>query len=234
MEQQLSAMEEMNLPWSASRFAVFPTSSDFCVDTLPVSSYRETSRPISSLPAILADNLIWTGTVVCRRELLEELGGFNPLLKGCEDFDLWLRIALKEEKIAFIDNQLAVYYIGSQNSVTQRNSREFEPSQILNFRSIKHLMATQENGSIAMLLEGALQSKIDNYLISLILNGSPSSISSYLEALRLNNLPAPKASLRVIASLPFSARACLRKASSFTRSLLRPAKATLHWFKNIA
>lgn len=42
------------------------------------------------------------------RHIFEELGGFNPLLKLGEDFDLWIRIALKY-KVAFLNKALANY-----------------------------------------------------------------------------------------------------------------------------
>jgi glycosyltransferase involved in cell wall biosynthesis len=42
---------------------------------------------------LLAENFITTGSVVVRRKVLEELGGFDESLRRVEDLDLWLRIA---------------------------------------------------------------------------------------------------------------------------------------------
>lgn len=51
---------------------------------------------------------IWTGATILKKEVFNEITGFNPKLKLGEDFDLWLRIALKY-KIALINNPLAYY-----------------------------------------------------------------------------------------------------------------------------
>jgi len=42
---------------------------------------------------LLRDNFITTGSVVVRRQVLEELGGFDASLRLVEDLELWLRIA---------------------------------------------------------------------------------------------------------------------------------------------
>ncbi len=51
---------------------------------------------------------IWTGTVILKRDIFHEMAGFSPRLKLGEDFDLWLRIALKY-KTALINKPLAYY-----------------------------------------------------------------------------------------------------------------------------
>lgn len=47
-------------------------------------------------------------TVAVRSSVFKEFGGFSPILKLGEDFDLWVRIALKY-KVAFINVPLAYY-----------------------------------------------------------------------------------------------------------------------------
>ena len=47
-------------------------------------------------------------TVAVSRSVFEESGGFKPWLKLGEDFDLWIRIALKH-KVAFLNEPLAYY-----------------------------------------------------------------------------------------------------------------------------
>ena len=51
---------------------------------------------------------IWTGAVCIIREVFDEFGGFVPGLRLGEDFDLWIRIALKY-KVAFLNAPLAYY-----------------------------------------------------------------------------------------------------------------------------
>lgn len=51
---------------------------------------------------------IWTGAVAVKKSIFESLKGFRPNLKLGEDFDLWLRIALKY-KVGFLNKPLAFY-----------------------------------------------------------------------------------------------------------------------------
>jgi len=52
---------------------------------------------------------LWTGSVCLPRTVFEEMGGFKPCLRLGEDFDLWIRIALKY-KVAFLNEPLSYYY----------------------------------------------------------------------------------------------------------------------------
>lgn len=51
---------------------------------------------------------LWTGAVVMKKEIFNELQGFKPNLKLGEDFDLWIRAALKYP-LAFLNKPLANY-----------------------------------------------------------------------------------------------------------------------------
>jgi glycosyltransferase involved in cell wall biosynthesis len=51
---------------------------------------------------------VWTGATIVRKDVFAEMDGFKPHLKLGEDFDLWIRIALKY-KIAFLNKPLAYY-----------------------------------------------------------------------------------------------------------------------------
>ena len=42
-------------------------------------------------PQLLLDCVVWTSTVLARRSLFEEIGGFDTGLRIGEDYDLWLR-----------------------------------------------------------------------------------------------------------------------------------------------
>lgn len=57
---------------------------------------------------LLQDVYVWTGTVVIRREIFDEVGCFNEDLKIGEDHDLWLRIANKH-KMAKLNFPTALY-----------------------------------------------------------------------------------------------------------------------------
>ncbi len=56
-------------------------------------------------------------SVCLHRSLLEKYALFDTSLEVCEDYDLWLRIAL-HEKIALIDKQLITKYAGHENQLS--------------------------------------------------------------------------------------------------------------------
>ncbi len=51
---------------------------------------------------------LWTGAVCLPRSVFDEMGGFKSFLKLGEDFDLWIRIALKY-RVAFLNSPLSYY-----------------------------------------------------------------------------------------------------------------------------
>ncbi len=51
---------------------------------------------------------LWTGAVMMPKQVYQALDGFKPALKLGEDFDLWVRIALKYS-VAFLNKPLAYY-----------------------------------------------------------------------------------------------------------------------------
>ena len=52
---------------------------------------------------------LWTGAVCVPRIRFEETGGFRAHLKLGEDFDLWIKLALKY-RVAFLNEALSYYY----------------------------------------------------------------------------------------------------------------------------
>lgn len=51
---------------------------------------------------------VWTGAAIARKHVFESENGFKPTLKLGEDFDLWVRIALKSP-VALLNKPLAFY-----------------------------------------------------------------------------------------------------------------------------
>ena len=80
-------------------------------------------RPVSRTPrqGVLLEDLLFLGnvvgtpsTVVCERDLLLEVGGFDPALSTGADWDLWLRLALRTG-FEYIDEPLVTYRIHAAN-----------------------------------------------------------------------------------------------------------------------
>lgn len=56
--------------------------------------------------ALFLSSFVHVPTVVCHKSTLVDIGGFDPTLPVCEDYDLWLRLSVREP-FALIDEPLA-------------------------------------------------------------------------------------------------------------------------------
>jgi glycosyltransferase involved in cell wall biosynthesis len=68
-------------------------------------------------PAIVHGNFIANSTAVAKRTLLNAVDGFDSLLGGCEDWDLWIRLA-RRAPVEFIDESLVAIEYLSEGSIT--------------------------------------------------------------------------------------------------------------------
>ena len=58
---------------------------------------------------LLRDNFVTLSTVMIRRDVLLDVGGFRPEMTGTEDWDLWLRLAEQGQEFAAISEPLVDY-----------------------------------------------------------------------------------------------------------------------------
>lgn len=71
-----------------------------------------------------------TSTLVVRKELIINEGGFDPSYFGPEDFDLWLKIALHGGHLYFINSYLTNYRIHN-DSITSDPSRTYKDTLLI-------------------------------------------------------------------------------------------------------
>ncbi|NQT82438.1 glycosyltransferase [bacterium] len=72
------------------------------------------SKPLRSgmvINWLLVDNFVPFASSIVRKECFEKAGPFDPKMKRCNDYDLWLRIALHYE-FDFVDEPLHLYREG--------------------------------------------------------------------------------------------------------------------------
>jgi len=88
---------------------------------------------------------LWTGAVSLRRDIFNEMGGFNTQLKLGEDFDLWIRIALKY-RVAFLNEPLSFYNqdVESKNRATGKLHRP-EHHMIFNLEYLEPVEAVNSD-----------------------------------------------------------------------------------------
>jgi len=63
---------------------------------------------------------ICTITIMVKRKVLLNIGGFNTSLITGEDRDLWFRLAVKHPRMVYVPKSLARYNVGLENSITTR------------------------------------------------------------------------------------------------------------------
>lgn len=91
-------------------------------------------------------------TVAMPRTVFDESGGFNPQLKLGEDFDLWIRIALKH-KVMFLNKPLSNY--NQDVDVTYRGTHKsvYEPDAFSTFHFDQFAEEEADNQDLKILLD---------------------------------------------------------------------------------
>jgi glycosyltransferase involved in cell wall biosynthesis len=74
----------------------------------------------------------WTGTMLIKKEILEQAGMFQVGLHIDEDTDLWFRIAYRWPRIGFVAEPLAIYHMTTEQSLMQRHQRLKFQSDLIN------------------------------------------------------------------------------------------------------
>ena len=102
-------------------------------------------------PLIEAGNFISSATPLVRRTVLEAVGGFDPVMRFAEDWDLWVRLAAHGE-VAYVDEPLARYRVhGAQAS---RNVDALRDGQL---RVLNKVRATGDTAAAGVDMRRALR-----------------------------------------------------------------------------
>lgn len=87
----------------------------------------------SVLARLVVSNFVGTSTVLVRRDVFFDAGGFDVSLMALQDWDLWLRIAVKHE-LAYVPEPLVHYRV--HPSSTSRSPRKTKPYHLELIRRI--------------------------------------------------------------------------------------------------
>lgn len=96
--------------------------------------------------------LVSPSAVMLRRELFEEMGGFDETLPACEDYDLWLRIGYRYP-VHLIDTPLIIKRGGHEDQLSRRHS--LDKYRIVSLKKLideEDLSPTQRHAAIRMLI----------------------------------------------------------------------------------
>jgi len=83
-----------------------------------------------------------TDTMLVKREVLEEIGGFQPGQQNAEDMDLWWRIGYRQPKLGCVNQPLAVYHMGIPLSLSITPQKWGQYSDMIE----QHLILANELG----------------------------------------------------------------------------------------
>lgn len=95
------------------------------------ASVEQAGRVLPFYDCFLAGLLGWTGTLLVRRDLLLEAGGFSQGQERYNDIDMWFRCAFRSEFIGIIPEPLGVYHTDTSDSITKRHVSPRHMSQFL-------------------------------------------------------------------------------------------------------
>lgn len=86
---------------------------------------------------------LWTGAVCIPKPVFEEENGFKPALKLGEDFDLWIRIALKQ-KVVLLNKPLTYYNQDVEIQNRAIGPRLYKPEEHMLFTDYGKMMENED------------------------------------------------------------------------------------------
>jgi glycosyltransferase involved in cell wall biosynthesis len=142
LERQVQALAAR--PAAAFAFGAFRTVDEAGT---PTGDALRMNRPSGDIAAALfMRNFVVTSSVVMRRRLFEEAGGFEESLASSEDYDLWLRLAERHEAI-YVDGVLGSYRTNGQG-LSRNFVRMYETERVV----IDRALARRARPELARLL----------------------------------------------------------------------------------
>jgi len=98
--------------------------------------------------------LVSPSAVLLRRSLFDRVGGFDPSLPACEDYDLWLRIA-RTEPVWLVDRPLVIKHGGHADQLSRRfwGMDRFRVAALARLLATESLTEAQRAATAAVLRE---------------------------------------------------------------------------------
>ena len=106
------------LVWSCAAYARGPVGGD-TQERRPAEARLSDGSSFESYCTIARDWTVSMNSLVVRRSIFDEVGGFAPDLVTGEDLDLWFRIALEHPRIGYVPQVTSLYWT-TPGSLTSR------------------------------------------------------------------------------------------------------------------
>lgn len=95
---------------------------------------------------------LWTGAICMPRSVFDEMNGFKPNLKLGEDFDLWIRVALKHP-VVFLNKPLSNYYQDADTNYRGSRQKKYDPESFMAFHFDQFSSQEKANPDLKKLLD---------------------------------------------------------------------------------
>ena len=115
--------------------------------------------------------LISPSSVLIRKELLSSVGGFDETLPACEDYDLWLRILIREE-IGYIEEQLVIKHGGHADQLSKQ-------TKYLDLYRLQSLVKLIKSPGLSKLQKIQIEKEI-NYKSKIVIAGAKKHGNSFV------------------------------------------------------
>ena len=144
-----------------------------------------------SLELIAGPTSVWIGTVMARTSSIRALDGFCEALLGCDDSDLWVRMAFDNEQIGFVCEPVARYTVAQHGSLTGMAARTVSPSQFTHYERLSRLISATPDTRRKELVARILNGKIESSLRALLRTRSFPQVREFKLELKNRGLPVP-------------------------------------------
>ncbi|MGR5064427.1 glycosyltransferase family 2 protein [Photobacterium sp. DNB22_13_2] len=105
-----------------------------CFDYWPRFSKQLSPGPVSVFPfftpLLFAENVVGTSTVMVKKKVLVEVGGFDSSLKSASDWDLWLKVA-EEGAIGVLHINLCHYISDRADAISRDHNKRLNAMKMI-------------------------------------------------------------------------------------------------------
>lgn len=118
----------------------------------------------------------WTGTMLIKKEVLEQAGMFDTNLHIAEDTDLWFRIACRWPQIGFVSEPLAIYHMTTAASLMQKHKQLRFQSDLIE----RQLQFASEHGRLDA-FKPCVGRAVSSHIRGLLFENRPAEIRRLLD-----------------------------------------------------
>jgi len=116
--QWMLLQKHPDILWAAGAYAVYRGGKCRFVRNLPKDiPWQDGSVDAYALLGA-GSGIIWTGTVLLRREVWNDIGGMDTNLRESEDRDMWLNVASRCRDLVYVTEPVARYHVLAATNLT--------------------------------------------------------------------------------------------------------------------